>query len=136
MANHLRIHRDEQPGSASEPAVPEVLPFPMKAVRERLVAGTVSGDPKADAPEFGKERMGVQVRWSEEHSSVIRFPGVSGIGREDRPPSSQELVSQIEQTLERMQQRLTEFRDQLDDTFKFPAVRRAGSGDDGLPPAA
>lgn len=136
MANHLRIHRDDPPSGGPEDGAPEVLPFPMKAVRERLVAGTVSGDPKADAPAYGQEGSAVQVRWREDGPSVIRFPGMSGIGRDEHTTSSQELVSQIEQTLERMQQRLTEFRDQLGDTFKFPTPRDGQGGDDGLPPAA
>lgn len=137
MGSRLRIHRDDQASTFAGDPVPDTLPFPMKAVRERLVAGMVSGDPKSEAPAFGCERADIRVRWGEDGPGVIRFPGMSGIGRDADVTTSSELMSQIEQTLERMQQRLESFREQLDETFKFPAARGGGLGDDdNLPPAA
>ena len=67
-----------------------------------------------------------------------RGPNTGGMGAYSPAPLiTPELMSQIEQTLERMQQRLESFREQLDDTFKFPAARGGGPGDDdNLPPAA
>lgn len=144
MPTHLRIHRDDDPTDPqSVPAndVPEVLPFPLKTARERLVAGTVPHDARHFAPSHGQERQFFpetalpRIEDRHTHSSPIKFPrgkNARGSGVHEVTPTD-DLIRQIEQTIDRMQDRLHEFRDQLDESFKFPA---RDDDDDWRPPAA
>lgn len=115
------IHR----AAVSAVAPPESFLFPLTTVRDRLIAGRVLGDPRKHAPAHGQERQTPS-------RGAFAFPAQGAQGTD-------ELVSEIERTLARMQGRLDEFRTQLDDAFKFPGQTQGGKGrDDGpcLPPAA
>jgi len=50
--------------------------------------------------------------------------------------SSRDLVKEIESTLDRMQNRLSSFRRQVDESFQFPTTSAAKSDPDQPPPCA
>lgn len=72
-----------------------------------------------------------------DNPDVIPFP--TPVEEPDQDIESHDvIVDHIEQTLDRMQDRLDVFKKQLDKTFKFPGVedRNDNNDDDDLPPAA
>lgn len=123
----LRLHRDEADGPENPEAV--TYKFPAAAAvcgsghaavggpRRRLVAAKVNQSP---------------VEHCFEGSPCAVFNGGDDPDCLGRIVSSRQLVAEIERTLENMQDRLSDFRDEVDRAFRFPASR----GDDDLPPAA
>lgn len=123
----LRLHRDEADGPENIEAV--TYKFPSVATlrgagesvargsRRRLVAAKVKESP---------------VERCFDGSPCAVFNGGDDPDCLGRIVSSRQLVAEIERTLDRMQDRLSNFRDEVDRAFQFPAPR----GDDDLPPAA
>ena len=143
MTTRLRLHRDQPEATppskfgGSEP----VYKFPAAAVaavanggrggsrvvrrasRERLVAARVREAPVEKC--FEGSACGVLIGG---HN-----PDCAG-----RIVTSGQLVREIESTLDRMQSRLSDFREHVDRAFRFPDLSGGGGGADGdeLPPAA
>lgn len=127
MLPPLRLHRDE----ADEPENLEAVTYKFPSAssvcgsghaatggpRRRLVAAKVNQSP---------------VEHCFEGSPCAVFNGGDDPDCLGRIVSSRQLVAEIERTLENMQDRLSDFRDEVDRAFRFPASR----GDDDLPPAA
>jgi hypothetical protein len=110
MATNLRFHNaptDTRSSAQGEPESRVVIPFPsaLAAARDRLVAAKVQGQVFANQPETAL-REGVLA------SPFRHAPDVQ---------SSDELIRDIESTLDRMQHRLDRFKRQVDECFKFPA---------------
>lgn len=126
---NLRLHRPE-----SEESVPATLAFPTTELRERLVAGKVRRNPLDDAgPDTPHAAHADAASEDAAPPEPIRFPG-------DLTVSNDELVRQIERTLDRMQHRLDRFKRDLDDTLRFPTPEeradRWGPSPHGPRPAA
>lgn len=114
---HLRLcaaaardEHDDSPASYKFPGVGQTKPAtPEKPAL--LVAARVNREP-------------VERRFtgSDNACAVLNDPDVHDPDRAGRIMSSKDLVREIESTLDRMQSRLSDFRTQMDEAFKFPTV--------------
>lgn len=108
MTTRLRLTRDTQDGPEEHA---RTIPAPGKEVRTRLVAGRVNVDPAVDAPAHGQDQ----------ERPPLRLQPVDGEEAEDAPFTTPALIQQIEETLDRMQDRLNKAREQVEDVLKFPS---------------
>jgi hypothetical protein len=123
----LRLHRDEADASGADA---QSYKFPGAAL---VTARAVAGERWASR----KRLVAAKVRESPlERTFDGNACGVLNGGDDPdcigRIVTSNQLVREIEETLDRMQGRLSEFRDEMDRAFKFPHR----DDDDNLPPAA
>lgn len=127
----LRLHREESDPSGGAEAV--TYKFPATGVRGGRFAGG------AGRPSSGARRSLVAASVKSapvEESFQGSACGVLNGGDDPdcigRIIHSGDLVREIERTLDRMQDRLSDFREQIDLAFRFPTP----PPDDDLPPAA
>jgi|GEM_PF-2596540 len=136
----LKLHRDEPAPSELGP-VPATYRFPVaapsvararggssrtaRAAKERLVGARVS-------------RVPIERRFvgSESPCAVVNETCDDEHPCAGRIMSSRDLVKEIESTLDRMQNRLSSFRRQVDESFQFPTTSAAKSDPDQPPPCA
>jgi hypothetical protein len=119
----LRLHRDEADTSSADA---QIYKFPTARAapgerwtsRKRLVAAKVSEMPLEHT--FDGNPCGV-LNGGDDPDCIGRIV------------TSNQLVREIEETLDRMQGRLSDFRGEIDRAFKFP---RDDGDDRDLPPAA
>ena len=121
----LRLHRDEAEASSADT---QTYKFP------GIRGGAVAGERWASR----KRLVAAKVREMPlEHGFDGNPCGVLNGGDDPdcigRIVTSNQLVREIEETLDRMQGRLSDFRDEMDRAFKFPCD---DGGDGHLPPAA
>lgn len=119
----LRLWREEAEGTENSGA--GTYKFP--------VAGSTGG-PSAGGR--GRRLVAARVAESPLEHSFEGSPCAVLNGGDDpdclgRIVSSRQLVKEIESTLDRMQSRLSRFRNEMDEAFRFPSPP-----DGGLPPAA
>ena len=102
MSDQLKLNKGKTNAKRSKAIKPrDVLPFPTAMARQgSLVAGTV--DRKA----------------SEGHDFRPRFPGKDSA---DETVSSDQLIKNIEETLESMQRRLNRVKRDVEHSLKFPS---------------
>lgn len=152
----LRLHREPHEDAPSSFAFPFQRVGPA-TLRDRLVAGTVDHDPREHAPPpdelTGKAHPKEPSDLVSDVLEPIPFPNsaASAAHIARRGPSAgvsagvgtHQLIQQIEATLDRMQTRLDHFKQQVDQTFKFPTSQerlgrsgRDGNGNDWPPRAA
>lgn len=105
-----RDEHDDSPASYKFPGVGQAKPA-ATAKPALLVAARVNREP-------------VERRFtgSDSACAVLNDPDVHDPDRAGRIMSSKDLVREIESTLDRMQSRLSDFRSQMDEAFKFPAL--------------
>lgn len=104
MATHLRLHRDEPVEQDLDAPVTYQFPSAMAAARRTLVAGRVRvpAFPEGARPEV---RPGV----------IARLNVPAGVR------STDDIIRDVEDTIERMQTRIDSLREDCDEAFKFPA---------------
>jgi hypothetical protein len=157
-AHTLRLCKDDDvPGPHCDIGEPVTLPLALASGNarpsgagpsamsgaRRLVAARVDGDPRLDAlaheshPHWSMDELFAFQTRSDEHQA-IKFPGQRQMGSAHDPSviSSAKLMQNIEATLDRMQQRLDQFSEALDDVYKFPSGQERDKGRDWRPPAA
>ena len=132
MTTRLKLHRDPPDSTAFSGGPEPLYKFPVvgakgfgrsaatvvrRASRQRLVAAKVHEVP---------------VEQCFEGSACAVLNGGNDPDCAGRIVTSGQLVREIENTLDRMQGRLSDFRDHIDRAFRFPDL----SGNEDLPPAA
>ncbi|MFN7021220.1 MAG: hypothetical protein ACK4WH_07830 [Phycisphaerales bacterium] len=97
--------------------------FPVLGVATGGAGGSArSGEPSARLVAAKVNRAPVERRFtgSDSPCALVHDPDVDDPDCAGRIVSSRDLVRQIEQTLDRMQSRLNDFRTQVDAVFMFP----------------
>lgn len=121
--NKLKLHRvDDEVSNERDDArtAHDVLPFPTQAVRgvQSLVAGRVSGSASSGhdfSPRAGADAENAHAGFS--------------LPNRDDVISSNDLIRNIENTLESMQRRLDRVKRELDGSLKFPSPRADDDND-------
>lgn len=129
MPTNLKLHRDE--AGARNHSEADSYPFPSDAVRSRLIAGTVEGNPLDDAAATPEMEAALGAHSAPDRDADTREPFKFP---RHAVTSTPDLIRQIEQTLGRMQGKLDDFKRDMDESFKFPV--RDPSDDDWRPFAA
>lgn len=124
----LRLSHQESDGPDTEAVT---YKFPASRFRGAASAGAASGAPSRNRLIAATVRK-TPVEESFEGSACGVINGGDDPDCIGRIVNSGELVREIEQTLDRMQNRLSDFREQIDLAFRFPSP----SPEDDLPPAA
>jgi hypothetical protein len=121
----LKLHRDE-----SDLGGVDVATYKFPTARSRTAAQDDAADSRHRLVAAQVQKSPLQDTFDGSACGVLHGgddPDCIG-----RIVSSGQLVREIENTLDRMQHRLNDFREEMDRAFQFPLNR----GDDDLPPAA
>lgn len=124
----LRLHRED-----GEPVGPDAVTYKFPAAGFRSARGAAGkGLPPTRRSLIAASVNSAPIEESFQGSACGVLNGGDDPDCIGRIVHSGDLVREIEQTLDRMQNRLSDFREQLDLAFRFPSP----PPDDDLPPAA
>ncbi len=108
MPTHLRLHKERPSQCESESHSAYLFPEAMAAARRTLVAGVVSVPAIPEPPH--------RPRFSSRYGVLARIDN----GRAQSFPT-EDLMSQVERTLDEMQAKIDQLKEDADNAYKFPA---------------
>ena len=107
MATHLRLHKERPSPRTSESPSAYRFPEAMATARRTLVAGVVNVPAIPEAP--------LRPRLSGRYGVLARIDN----GRAQSFPT-EDLMSQVERTLDEMQAKIDQLKDDAENAYKFP----------------
>ena len=113
MRTHLRLHKERPSSRDTESPSTYRFPEAMAEARRTLVAGVVNVPATPEAP--------LRPRLSARNPVLARIDK----GRA-QPTGTDDLISQVERTLDQMQAKIDRLKQDADNAYKFPAP----TGDD------